>query len=1231
MLPKGSGNLEDIATIMIPRSVRRQTMVLNAVGLLLLGASQSVFVLDLLSQASPHSQLLQSALLASSPRVQSMWEDADAAVQRFAIQPAAKVADTHPQRIAAVAPVYVRQLAKKRKTSNSQDENKHPCTNACEYAALPSRVFDPPPNFFSNTTGVEGRPVFALEGAQTFYGPWQHIPLKFVESRHATERLFATGNEACKRLATLEDLLWWDAPHVGGSPVWLSRMLRGIMDGLQPVLDLIDRPAYEASLSAAFVGFVWCSTELRNGDVRTSSEAVKDRLLRALESEILAAHEKEVTAANAEPIQPPPSETATDRVILPSPSPPKFGECSETADHATVPPKAGECESAATSSNHTPVKRYAPSLKLTLSEGSLAENEEIQGFGGSLPRQFHLWSTYTRPLAAKREHDFAIHMRDDGEEEDMAISAGVDEFARELEQEKKIRSQAKTPRWVLSPNSPKRICWDLLGVIVLLYDLIMIPLYTAFPLQDNIFLSMMTGITLAFWSLDILACFCVGYYAKDGTLVVSLARIAKQYLLSWFPLDVVIVSIDWIIVLALVTEEEGKSAGLMRAGKMLRALRVLRTLRLLRLAKLRQLLQLGLSGLDQVDSEHISVLLDIVKLLILIIFINHFIACAWYLVGCNPPQNESSWLVAEFSVISCDDPVDELLLYKYTTAMHWSFAIGVLLFALLVFSSFVASLTGATTSLRKMTGRHSSQLWLLRKFLRQRGISLDLQVRINRYINVVLTNTQRYVQYSDVELFGHLSGPLHNELQTELNKPRLLIHPFFVNMLDKFEALMRKVCCSVPVEMALSRGDVLFNGGEEAQHMYFLCSGGLTDFVREGDYWHVESRTFHSLGAEQWFCEAVLWTPWVHQGRVRAKSETELISLSSAKFRDVLSEYPKHMSFMRMYGLVFLSQLQDWYEVSQRLTDLDMDVSVSATTTDFLQLELADVESEAPSLRDDQKSVVSGSSSFWPARSASHQTVGPSPQARYRRAKSKQLLKMSESDILETQSDHGPGFLTAVPQWHRKEGWRALGFAGKLPKYVRLVPKTMQYTTTAQSHDWWKTKPADLSHLPWLTPRSVNFLITLISQPSTESVWEAHREGVVAAGHTHIGDTWVGKIAIGNKEAHSLSLNLQFQSDTLIGLLYSASHWALLAVDRRNIVLDMPALVYPGLSDQVCMDHTKTPQQTDVWSRGHRCILSADTVFFFCVLKGLPLPATLGELQVGQLHPGLAPLGFSGD
>ena len=42
--------------------------------------------------------------------------------------------------------------------------------------------------------------------------------------------------------------------------------------------------------------------------------------------------------------------------------------------------------------------------------------------------------------------------------------------------------------------------------------------------------------------------------------------------------------------------------------------------------------------------------------------------------------------------------------------------------------------------------------------------------------------------------------------------------------------MSHEVCCSVPVEMALSRGDVLFNGGEEAQHMFpdhvFMREGG---------------------------------------------------------------------------------------------------------------------------------------------------------------------------------------------------------------------------------------------------------------------------------------------------------------------------------------------------------------------------------------------------------------------
>ncbi|CAE7238597.1 unnamed protein product [Symbiodinium natans] len=158
------------------------------------------------------------------------------------------------------------------------------------------------------------------------------------------------------------DLLWWDAPHMGGSPAWLSRMLRGILDGLQPVLDLIDRPAFEAS-------FLVASRQPRplpsNPTAKALSKPIPssvrvhnpvqgvglmlylvrpERLLKVLESELVAAHEKEVAALNAE--------QAGQTFTVPA----SFNQVM-----LALPPKLCEpSDSNGTSQNHTPLKRYQP-------------------------------------------------------------------------------------------------------------------------------------------------------------------------------------------------------------------------------------------------------------------------------------------------------------------------------------------------------------------------------------------------------------------------------------------------------------------------------------------------------------------------------------------------------------------------------------------------------------------------------------------------------------------------------------------------------------------------------------------------------------------------------------------------------------------------------------------------------------------------------------------------------
>ena len=38
------------------------------------------------------------------------------------------------------------------------------------------------------------------------------------------------AEQTARQMSSREDLLWWDAPHVGGSPVWLCLGQHGRMD-----------------------------------------------------------------------------------------------------------------------------------------------------------------------------------------------------------------------------------------------------------------------------------------------------------------------------------------------------------------------------------------------------------------------------------------------------------------------------------------------------------------------------------------------------------------------------------------------------------------------------------------------------------------------------------------------------------------------------------------------------------------------------------------------------------------------------------------------------------------------------------------------------------------------------------------------------------------------------------------------------------------------------------------
>jgi hypothetical protein len=132
-------------------------------------------------------------------------------------------------------------------------------------------------------------------------------------------------------------------------------------------------------------------------------------------------------------------------------------------------------------------------------------------------------------------------------------------------------------RCVAKPTDSKRLIWDLLGALLVLYDMISLPLEVFSPRQTAVqrFIEWCSRI---FWSVDLPSQFMPFFLLPDGFLQVALPAIALHYARSWLLLDVVILFSDWIEYLSAVGQGDGTST-----AQVLKALRVMRLLRVFKI------------------------------------------------------------------------------------------------------------------------------------------------------------------------------------------------------------------------------------------------------------------------------------------------------------------------------------------------------------------------------------------------------------------------------------------------------------------------------------------------------------------------------------------------------------------------------------------------------------------------------------------------------------------------
>lgn len=489
---------------------------------------------------------------------------------------------------------------------------------------------------------------------------------------------------------------------------------------------------------------------------------------------------------------------------------------------------------------------------------------------------------------------------------------------------------------IMTPGNSKRVAWDFVGMMLLGYDILVIPLGVFDP-EHTWFFATMDWITLLFWTGDMVMS-CLTSYVHEGRLVYSPRLIFINYLKSWFILDLVVNLPDWI---AIFLEWAGKSSEGGSGGApvmdmaFLRSLRVIRSVRLLRLVKLKRILAMLK---DRIASEVVFIALSIFKLLSMLILMNHLIACAWYAVG-GIEASPNNWRFRYDMT-----PQEASLVMRYATSLHWAltqftpansgvqpqnalerwFAIQVLIIGLVSSSSFISSITGSMAQLRNMDADRSKQFWLLRRYLKQKEVPLELSFKILRYTDFIATTKQEGIDEKRITLLDSLSDELRNQLKFVISYRCIKSHGLFAKLSKSHKDILFAMAGSVLSEKLLAAEDSLFSVIDEPTSMYYIRAGSLKyTLIRRNTQIADEevvlprisaspadgSSTGFLLESDQYLCEVVLWADWVHMGKAKALAETNIINVDAQAFSELTRKDRVLMEWLCRYAREFVNYM----------------------------------------------------------------------------------------------------------------------------------------------------------------------------------------------------------------------------------------------------------------------------------------------------------------------------------
>ncbi|CAJ1350496.1 unnamed protein product [Effrenium voratum] len=501
-----------------------------------------------------------------------------------------------------------------------------------------------------------------------------------------------------------------------------------------------------------------------------------------------------------------------------------------------------------------------------------------------------------------------------------------------------------TNRVVLHPYRTGRVSWGMLTLAVVGWEATTMPLLL-FDLGDwSIWIGGLTTGLIFFWIVDILVN-CITGVDHGGVVDLRLKTSFISYAKSWLIPDTMIVIVDIIVLLA-IQDEPGDVAS-SPGGQGMRLARALRLLRLVRLLRIYKASSAANFLVDYIRSPSLLIASKIGWTLLTILFINHYIACAWCAIA--------YFNVGSYTWIVAANLSDATFLELYLSSLHWSLtqfspatnniapqnvlerivAAFVVIFALLVFSSFVSSITNYMNQLRITNARMIEDDMTLRNFFEKRMISVDLSGRIQHLFKKGSGIHLKRPHVEDIPFLKEMPESLRIHLHNELYLPHFADMPAFKQMQDIDRTLFSKLCHHVFQERFYPTSFEVFVDGSPAKNAVINVNGDL-NYSWMSSAWETpptareaqavsNATTVVKVPLRSWLADAVIWSDWNHRGLLESAAPSEILLVDAVSFTHQCQSHGGQVyQLLRRVALLAVAYREQMSRAGSAVTDLPL-------------------------------------------------------------------------------------------------------------------------------------------------------------------------------------------------------------------------------------------------------------------------------------------------------------------